>query len=265
MINKNAILKQYASFIDADGLFLKTLDDLVDTEAYFETNVSDFLTPDLIYCFQQIASKYADELLCESLGGFNGAERARLIFRTEYSEPVLPHNTVGLLEITYNTKFNKIEHKDVLGALMAMGIKREKIGDIVIAEKNAQVLVSKELEDYICMHLDQVGRASISIRQIPLDQALERAIETQEMMTTVKSLRLDAIIAAGYNLSRSETQKLIESERVKVNHQICSKTDYQIDQNDMISVRGFGRMILNAIEGTTKKDRIRVILSLYKR
>ncbi len=265
MINKNAILKQYASFIDADGLFLKTLDNLVDTEAYFETNISDFLTPDLIYCFEQMASKYADEIICEKFGGFNGAERAKLIFRTEYSEPVLPHNSVGLLEITYNTKFNKIEHKDVLGALMALGIKREKIGDIVITDNCAQVLVSKELEDYICMHLEQVGRAAVSINRIPLEQATEKCVDTKETMTTVKSLRLDAIIAAGYNLSRSETQKLIESERVKVNHQICAKTDHQLDQNDMISVRGFGRMVLNSIEGTTKKERIRVILSLYKR
>lgn len=75
---------------------------------------------------------------------------------------------------------------------------------------------------------------------------------------TVKSLRLDAVVASFHNLSRSEAQKLIQSEKVKVNYRPVIATSYELSEGDLISVRGFGRFTINAIEGVTKKDRIRI-------
>lgn len=264
MIDRQLILKQYASFIDDEGLFIKTLDQLIAAELYYEMQITDFLAPDLIFAFEKICMQFAN-LMIVKWGVFSDFERAKLVLIPEYIDLPEIEDSIALLEVKYNQKFNSLEHRDALGALMALGIKRNKVGDIVVFDNGFQVAVSAELASYFESSVDKVGRAGVNIRRIPCNQAKKKLTETKKISTTVQSLRLDSVIATCYNLSRSQAQSLVLGEKVKLNYQLISKPEYSPKVMDLISVRGYGRFHVDEVLGVTKKDRIRIVLSIVTR
>jgi len=264
MIDRQSLIKQYGQFIDGEGIFIKTMDQLHHADFYFEAQVTDFLTPDLIFIFEQMAKNHTD-LKVIKWGIFNNAERMKLLFIPEYEDLPQMDLYLTLLDIKYNQKFNQLEHKDALGALMALGIKRSRLGDIVVYDGGFQVSVDSGLSDYFLQSVDKIGRAGVTVRKIQSAEAKEKNETSKEISGTVKSIRLDSIVALCFSISRSEAQKLIDSEMVKVNHVVTSRTDFVPKETDLISVRGYGRFTINAILGVTKKDRIRIILSVMTR
>lgn len=263
-MNKNGILTHYSTFIDSEGVFFKTLDQLIEASKYFEVQVTDFLTPDLVHVFQKIATEEA-QVLVESFGVFEHAERMKLCFYPQYMAPFEPESYVSLIQFDYNDKFNKLAHKDVLGALMALGVQRKKIGDIVLNGASIQVAVDSSLESYFLTQIDQIGRAGVKSKKIPFNERFEKDIELTTVVGTVKSLRLDAVIAMALKCSRSDAQKFVDSELVKVNYRQISNGSFELKEGDMISIRKQGRFVIKALHGQTKKDRIRIELALYSR
>ncbi|MDW7660455.1 MAG: YlmH/Sll1252 family protein [Bacillota bacterium] len=263
-MNKQGVLNYYKDFIDSEGVFLKTLDQLNDAETYFEPQMTDFLSPDLAFVFERIA-KEDGQIETEKCGGFKYAERVKLCFYPSFLDVIPFEKHISVLQMDYNDKFNKLEHKDALGALMAMGIQRKKIGDIVVAEGALQVAVDSTLESYLLTSIDKIGRAGVKVKVVSKDAFFDKQIEYRKVVGTVKSIRLDSIVAMGLNLSRSESQKLIQSELVKVNHRVQTNTALDLKTGDLISVRKHGRFIIENILGQTKKDRTRVELSFYSR
>jgi RNA-binding protein YlmH len=263
-MNKQGILNHYKDFIDSEGVFLKTLDQLSDAVTYFEPQMTDFLSPDLAFIFDRIA-KEDGQVKIEKNGGFENAERVKLCFYPSFLDVIPFEEHISVLQIDYNDKFNKLEHKDALGALMAMGIQRKKIGDIVVSESALQVAIDSSLESYLLASIDKIGRAGVKVKVVSTDSLFDKQIEYRKVVGTVKSIRLDSIVAMGLNLSRSESQKLIGSELVKVNHRVQINTSLELKVGDLISVRKHGRFIVESILGQTKKDRTRVELSFYSR
>lgn len=264
MIDRKDLVNKYERHVDREGVFIKTLDQLFQADTYFETQVTDFLTPDFLVIFEHIA-KYYSEVSVESWGVFKDAERQKLIFLPAYAQRPLESEYLALLEVRYNQKFNQLEHRDALGALMSLGVKRTKIGDIVPFDGGFQIAVDWSLKDYFISSVDQIGRAGVSIKAVSFDQAIEKDIQVKHVQGTVHSLRIDGIIALAYNCSRNETKQLLESGRVKLNHIQHIKTDTLLKVDDLVSVRGFGRFTVSEILGTTKKDRIRIILALVSK
>ena len=264
MIDRAYILKQYDTFIDSDGVFLKTLDQIIKAELYYEVQVTAFMTPELIYVFRQII-KTTTDLSIDIYGVFQGAERNRLVIRPEFTAEIDPNDFLALIEIQYNQKFNQLAHKDALGALMALGIKRSKIGDIAVFEGGFQVAVDKSLLDYFMNSVDKIGRAGVRVQLKKFEDAITIERIYHNITGTVKSLRLDSLIALGYKLSRQDAQNLIEGDQVKVNFVSIIRSDYTPKLEDMVSVRGHGRFVIDEILGVTKKDRIRVSLRVMTR
>ncbi len=264
MIDRQALLKQYGACVDTEGVFIKALDLLYFADTHYEAQVTDFLTPDLTLAIEQIV-KVQTDLTTQRWGVFADPERVRLLIAPDYIQESDATAYIALLDIQYNQKFNQLAHHDALGALMALGIKRSKLGDIVVYDGGFQVVVDCSLSDYFLQNVDKIGRAGVKVKKIGFDDA-KSAMQNKKTVTgTVKSVRLDSIIALGFSLSRSDAQKIIESERVKVNHSIMSRTDYVTKIDDLISVRGHGRLDIEDILGVTKKDRIRVSLSVVTR
>jgi len=264
MMDRQALLKQYSALIDSDGLFIKALDLLYYAQLHYEPQISDFLPPDLSFAIEQIAKNQTD-LITKRLGIFVEPERVKLFLTPEYAQAINPEAYMALLDIQYNQKFNQLAHSDALGALMALGIKRCKLGDIVVYDGGFQVAVDDGLCDYFLQNVDKIGRAGVKVKKINFEEAKVNVQLKRAISGTVKSIRLDSIIALCFSLSRSDAQKLIESERVKVNHGVVSRTDHVNKVGDLISVRGYGRLIVEEILGVTKKDRIRVVLSVVTR
>lgn len=267
MIDRQALLKQYGALVDSEGVFIKALDLLYYAENHYEPQITDFLTPDLTFAIEQIAKNQTD-LSTQRWGVFPNSERVKLYIAPDYAlinDLEEEANYLTLLDIQYNQKFNQLAHSDALGALMALGIKRSKLGDIVVYDGGFQVVIDSSLCDYFLQNVDKIGRAGVKVKKIGFEEAKAIVQNKRAVSGTVKSIRLDSIIALCFSLSRSEAQKLVESERVKVNHGIVNRTDYVTKIGDLISVRGHGRLVVEEILGVTKKDRIRVVLSVVTR
>lgn len=218
---------------------------------------SDFLTPaeQLELAHMRLGTQIFD-------GGYAGAERRCAVF--------LPwdgcewESKVVCLEIApASEKFaENLTHRDYLGALMALGIKRETTGDIVIDGKRAYLFCLDSIATYITGQLGEVRRTRVKVRQCDAANVMPSP-EPRDSSVTVQSARLDALVAAVYKLSRSEAQKLFERELVLVNSLPARSPAIQAREGDIISVRGYGRFMFAGEAGETRKGRLRALVRVY--
>ncbi len=188
----------------------------------------------------------------ELFGGFEGAERIYLCCKPDWCDevefPIIP------LTLSYR-KCDKLTHRDFLGALMALGLTREAIGDILVEDGRAVIFVAKSIAPFITTQLEKVGRVGIDIKQgfsAPLPQ-LGCVVECSG---TVASNRLDCIVGEIIGLSRSGAVKLIEDGLVSVNLVASLKPVRAVREGDRITVRGKGRFTVTSVTDTTKKGRL---------
>lgn len=184
----------------------------------------------------------------------------RVLIYPNYYEPTKEDYRVTVFKINYASKFITLAHKDVLGSLMSLGIDRGKFGDIQFRDEEVQFAVTAELKDYIVANFTSIGKAKISVTQIADDSDILVSADTWiESLQVVSSMRLDAVIAAITNMSRQKAVSLVRSDKVRVNWVSQSDVAMELFEEDVLSIRGFGRFKIISIEGRTRKDKIRLI------
>ncbi|WP_409294447.1 RNA-binding protein [Peribacillus sp. SCS-26] len=236
---------------------------LSQTSSQYAPKLTDFLDPRELFILETLAAREED-VEVSSFGGREGAERKRALIYPSYFTPEEKDYGISLFEVSYPKKFITIEHRQVLGSLMSLGIKREKFGDILASGDVIQFLAAEEIESYLTANLDKVGKASISLEKIPFSQIVETREEWEEVAITVSSMRLDALLSSLTRLSRQKAQSLIEQKKVKVNWKSAEQPSYEIREEDVISARGFGRYKILSVEGRTKKEKWRVTAGRQK-
>lgn len=228
----------------------------------WEVVPTDFLSPPEMAEVQQAFSRLSEVQLV-SWGGYPQAERQRLaIARTE-----LPLDStqveIAALEIAGNFLFDQASHRDFLGALLGTGLVRDKVGDIVVlGERGAQAIAVPELVEFLELHLNQVRSVPVKTRRIELAELKVREPKKKELTTVEASLRLDAIASAGFGMSRNKMADLIHSGDVRVNWKEITSASQAVKANDLIAIRGKGRIEVGEI-AVTKKDRYRVQLTRF--
>jgi RNA-binding protein YlmH len=243
---------------DAKQVLVKVLDSVEISLKKMSIETTDFLDPyhlDLakgILAGLDVAWAYS--------GGLPHAERCKLIigpgFRTLTADDV----ELSILEISGGSDFQVLSHRDYLGSLLGLGIRREKTGDILVTPQHAWVALDRDIADFVTHNLTHVGKVSVQIREVT-PEALSLPQESyKEIRATVPSLRLDAVAGEGFALSRSKIALVIESGKVKVNWRPIEQTSFQVKQEDVISCRGLGRIILTEVRGETKKGRIAIVI-----
>ena len=153
-------------------------------------------------------------------------------------------------------------HRDVLGSVMGLGIKRSCIGDIVLEAERGYLFAERQMADHIARSLVSAGRIRLQVEPIEGLPQLEppKGVEKHD---TVSSMRLDAVIAAGLNLSRGDAAELITAGHVKLRHLPTERTDARVQEGDAISVRGHGRLVVEEVGNPTKKGRLPLRLIRY--
>lgn len=197
-------------------------------------------------------------------GGCDTAERKRALLFPAYYEPQVDDYRLKAYQVHYPHKFVSLSHRDLLGSLMSLGLKREKFGDIYLQEEVVQIVIAQEISSYVEANLESIGRAQVKLQGISLDKLLIQKEEWVEKGITASSLRLDLILSEIYQLSRAKIVPYIEGKRVKVNWKVVDESDFNLQSGDYISVRGLGRSKLMAIQGKTKKDKWRIDVGLLK-
>ncbi len=197
-------------------------------------------------------------------GGYEDAERKIACFGDENDLCYPPEPPVTIICIEpLSPKFSDaLTHRDFLGSLIGLGIKRETLGDIIIKDNVGYLFCLEGISKFIIDNIIKVKHTSVSCsicKELP-ENILP---EPTEKMIIVASLRLDGIISAVYNMSRSKSSALIDGEKVFINGKLTTSPSKPIEIGDTISVRGHGRFRCTDILGDTRKGRIRILCEVY--
>lgn len=193
-------------------------------------------------------------------GGYDNAKRTMLCccdYAVDYDD--FP---VKAVYFKFRT-VDKLSHRDFLGALMSLGIERNCIGDILVGEGYAACYVKSEIYDFITSQIFKIGNIGVNI--ISKEKCNISFEEKTELNTyIVSSMRLDVIVAAVTGLSRSKTNTVILSGKVFVNY--CENQNFSalINENDILTIRGYGKFIIKDLAGETKKGRLKIIIEHFR-
>ena len=226
-----------------------------------EPQWSDFLEPPEREQAQAVLG-WISGVRHNSFGGYPKAERRRLVVYPDYYIVETIEPALAFLEIQTKSQ-TPLTHRDYLGSLMGLGLKREKIGDLLVGDSGCQLVVVPELGEFIRFNLEKVGSQKAVIQEIEAEQLNIPNLREKVIKSTVASLRLDAITALGFGESRTRMVKEIKSEKVKVNWKVIANPDYTVNPGDIISFRGHGRMVFQEQTGQSKKGRLGVLLVRY--
>lgn len=230
-----------------------------EVEHTYSPKLTAFLDPRQQFIVESIAKGAA--LAISAYGAFQNAERKRILLYPDYFSPELEDFQVTIFKVNYASKFVSIEHRQVLGSLLSVGIDRSKFGDIRLEGEDVQFSVASEIKDYVTVNFTSIGKAKVTVEEEPAAEQWIVAKEVwKEATYTVSSLRLDAVVAALTRASRQKASALIQGERVKVNWTTRDQSSFELQESDMLSIRGAGRFKVNAIEGRTRKDKIRLVI-----
>lgn len=232
--------------------------------SYHEHRLTDFLDPRQLAIVNNIAAHYDVQLL--NHGGYEQAERTRVLIAPEYANLSAASFDIELLEIELVSKQSReLDHADYLGTLLGLGIKRDRIGDIHVhaQEHTAHVFVVAGMASFVLGNLNKVSRYTAVISSLALNKFKPVSQKLEELTLSVASMRLDGIVSDVYRLSRAKVLDPIRAGRCKVNWKVEQNPAKLITQSDVISMQGLGRFKVLAIEGQNKKGRTRVVIGKY--
>lgn len=235
---------------DDDALLRRRLTELAQrADRMGFPTFSEFLTPPqalLAYA----AAKEAGVTATLS-GGYEDAERqmARFLPADSWEEPY----PISALMLTWPHQ-TAPTHRDLLGSVMGLGIRRGMVGDIVVEAEQAYLFAETAMCQHIASVLASAGRVHLQV-QLMEELPTPQPPEGRQVRDTVSSPRLDAVVAGGFSISRAKAAAFITAGHVKLRHAPCIRTDAHVAEGDVISVRGLGRLKLCEIGQPTRKGR----------
>jgi RNA-binding protein YlmH len=224
------------------------------------------LTPFLDPHQQKVAEtvlRQVPEITYYLSGGYPGAERVRLAVLPAYFQGGEQEMGLTYLRIEGDMRAHDISHRDVLGAVLALGIKREALGDILVEEEGAILIGTAEAAAFLLANLKQVRQTGVHVKIIEAGEFTPPAVKTKEVKGTVASLRLDAVASLGYSVSRTKMVSVIKADQVKVNWQPVKNPAAMVKEGDIISVSGRGRLEMVQVGGESRKGRLHIVVKKY--
>ena len=247
-------MKNFSHSSDEDKILLsRTLDSIRFCEAKNELRFLGFLD-------QRQRGVVDDFVQKQSVvphlfwGGFDEAERTMVGFFPSFMEPDPLKFKIRRLDFQFRTE-DKLSHRDFLGTLLSHGIKRETIGDILVADGKCCIFLSIDIAEFVASSLIKVGGVGVNhIRE--QDWHIPFAHNYLLLSDTIASPRLDCVVSALLNKSRAQTDFFVSIGKINVNYVAIYDTDFQVNPEDIISIRGFGRFKIDSIGPITKKGRL---------
>ncbi len=198
-------------------------------------------------------------------GGYDRAERQALLFLPDWMEESAVEEECPLAAVRcMRSKRDALTHRDYLGSLMGLGLRRDCIGDILVGEHGADIIVLKEIVPFLLMNYEKAGRKQLSVSALPLTALLVPEEKVHLVRDTVASMRVDAIVASMFRMPRTRAADAVRAGRVYVNQQQCLRVDKEIGVHDRITLRGKGRGEVDDVLGESRKGRIVVSLKRFE-
>lgn len=266
-MDKQQLLKDYKKQEDKMCLS-QVLDKMEFSKAREKIEYTDFLDMYQVSLVENFLKKIKFKNY-KIYGGYEEAERKILIIYPEkYNEKMLEKNYSKMIKIVRVTlpeeEKGKYSHRNYLGGIVKLGLRREKIGDIIVCNEGADIIVMQNFADILKQQLPSLTRFENSKVTIEEIQNLQkREIITEQVKIIVPSLRLDNFVSDLARTSRSKAVQIIDQERVFVNGKNETKASKQLRLNDVITIRGKGRFIIKEFSGTTRSGRTVVVIEKY--
>ncbi len=185
-------------------------------------------------------------------GGFYGAERQMILCKPDWCDDV----NFPITAVTFSYReVDTLKHRDFLGALMALGITRESIGDILVENGRAVAFFKDEVLEFVKSNVTKIGRVGVNL-SVGFKQPLPESSKLIATSKTVSSLRLDCVVSALSDVSRNKAEEFINLGYVSVNSVVCEKATKQITEKDVVSIRSKGKFIIDSTNKKSKKDKI---------
>ncbi|QNQ82886.1 RNA-binding protein [Lactobacillus sp. PV037] len=223
--------------------------------------LTPFLNPREVFIFKKIVGNCAQVL---TWGGYQSAEKVRLLL-CDWEESFLPEKfDIAVLEISYNKKWEKITHSQILGVLANSGIEVNTVGDIISDGKgNWQFFIEKQLVKFVEQEVTKIGHAKVKLHEISEKEILQVNDDSEERSAVVVSLRLDTVVSSIINQSRSHVKASLKEKNIKLNWHDIKESHIMISREDILSIRHFGRVKINEIF-TTKKGKYRINYQVWQ-
>ena len=248
---------------------------LTEEEKLFCARVEDMIarcekkyTPQFTHFLDERQALIARQVLARSgwqdhlfYGGYPDAERTLLGVFPPYTDPDEAAFPLQPVTVTFRGADN-LSHRDFLGALMGLQLKRETVGDILVEQGRAVIFFTKTVAPLVLSELTKVGSAGVKLSDAPLTE-LPAPREMQSISGTVSSMRLDCVASLVTKLSREKAAQLIRAGLVQLDFVTCQQVDRTVKEGDRLSIRGYGKYIVGGDDGLSKKGRIRLTVQKY--
>lgn len=246
-------------------------------ETKYEVAVGDFLSPGEAAVAKAFFARLRPEGIPLFFGGYAGSERVRAVVLPSYMEteepldgstlsrlyPDVARDAVSAI-LVKGSGFRKLSHRDYMGSVLALGLERAVIGDIVPQDEfSAVIFCDPRIHPFLTQELKKIGNDAVRIVNfdIPADFSVER--QFRPVRDTIASPRLDCIVAALANLSREKAQIAIRSEAVEVDHLPEDRVDRLVAAESVIAIRRVGKFVIRRVDEQTKKGRYRLEADMY--
>ena len=245
-INRDEFLKQFSDKETALKVY-NVIELAIENE--IAVNTDFFVTSNI---WKKINKSY-DNIMVDMVG----VDRKQIAF---YPKNLNYQFDYVVLEIEVNNKFKQYEHKDFLGSIMFLNIKRELLGDIFVEDNIAYIYSNSKVGEYIKDHLELVGKNKCVVRYSKKE---DFSYKFEEIKINVSSNRLDTFISEITNLSRNKAVEYIESGLVQIDYETCKQKDKKIDLGTIITIRKYGKFLIDFESGKTKKGKNIWVIKKY--
>lgn len=198
----------------------------------------------------------------ELFGGYGGAERQMLGVFPDWQEPDFSLFPIDVLKISVKGG-TEPSHRQYLGTILSLGIERDKIGDILVCEKGAYVFLCSDISEFVKNNISKIGKCGAFAEYADLKSVILPEKKFENISCVCASLRLDAVAAGLMNKSRNDIKNLVLSGKICVNHFETQKTDFVLQEGDLLSIRGFGRAEIEKIGAKTRSGRVHIMFKKY--
>lgn len=198
-----------------------------------------------------------------NFGIFEESDRRVISILAEDEFEDLNEYPIELIRINNKSSFSNLVHSDFLGALMSLGIKREKFGDLIVEDQSCYVPICSEISYYVKENLTKIGKSPCTVDILYINESIIPQYKFEEKDIIATSMRADCVISALCNISRSTCVDIINKGKVLVDYQRINNKNYCINEGTIITVRGYGKFRVLEAMGKTKRERYKIKIKKY--
>ena len=156
-----------------------------------------------------------------------------------------------------------LRHQDIMGTIYSLGLDETLFGDIIVDNNKYYIYMFDTIENYVVNNVNMIKKSKVKLVKIDIDYLKDYKRKYEEITLIVSSKRIDTIVSRLTNINRKEILDKIKNEEVLVNYSPVKNNSYILKENDIFSIRKYGKYRFNGVINQTKKENLVVKIDKY--